>query len=270
MSIEWNYMIDLRPSWVNTAQAANWEVAVRAEILKIAGSDAGKALLNSLKWHGKWIVITHYNPTAADPLNAYTFEKLGAARDGRAYGALIEFSPHIYYPRVRHIPASPNGDQPDEVLYHELVHAFRRSSSKRNRVESAGGLIDYDSNEEFYAILSTNIYISDLTNRRKTGLLRDHKIGANPLEAALARSFEFFRSSTNAFAMVDQFAKDNPGFSGAMAKVKAPFNPLAAYFADKLKAQKESQSATAMIRDLTGWAQAMGLVAQGSLSRVTN
>jgi len=269
MSLEWNYMIDLRPSWVHKVQAANWETAVRAEIIKIASSDAGKVLLNSLKWHRKWIVITHYNPTADDPLNAYTNEKLGMARDGRAYAALIEFSPHIYYPRVRHIPASPNGDQPDEVLYHELVHAFRRSSSKRNRVDSVGGLIDYDSNEEFYAILATNIYISDSTNKRKTALLRDHQFGANPLEAALAGSFEFFRSSTNAFAMVDQFVQDNPGFTGALAKVNASFNPLAAYFSDKLKAQRESQSATAIIRDLTGWAQAMGFVAQGSLSRVS-
>jgi hypothetical protein len=259
MSIEWNFMLDLRPSWVNKEQAANWENAVRREIVKMAGVNSGQVLLNSIRFHGRWVPITHYD-NSQGTCNAYVDPKLGNARDGRPYGAIVYYSPHIFFPHSGCLSSDPtknNGFQPDEILFHELVHALRRVSSKRLRTDTTGGLIQYDSNEEFYAILATNIYVSDPTNRKKSGLREDHRDGAG-LPSGLAGSFDFFKSSQNAFTLVKQFSVDNPGFTKALAAVPASFNPLAAFFADPVKAQKESSSAVAVIRDSAGWALSMG------------
>ncbi len=259
MSIEWNFMLDLRPSWVNKTQAANWETAVRREIVKIATVNSGQVLLNSIRFHGKWVPITHYDNTQG-PVNAYVDPKIGTARDGRPYGAIVYYSPHLFYPHSGYVSTDStknNGEQPDEILFHELVHAFRRVSSKRHREDTSGGLLQYDSNEEFYAILSTNIYVSDPTNKKKSGLREDHQDYA-ALPPGLAASFDFFKSSRDAFTLVKQFSVDNPGFTKALAGVPAPFNPLAAFFADPAKAQKESNSAIATIRDAAGWGVAMG------------
>ena len=254
MNFEWQYFLDLRPSWVHQDQARRWEEAVRRIIVKISKSEAGRALLNSIKFYGKWIPITHYDNTQGT-CNAYATVKTGAAKDGRQYGSAVFFSPHIFqvHGACHSAQAEHNrGGNPDEILYHELVHAFRRTSSKRARVETSGGLINYDSNEEFIAILITNIYVSDTTNKVKTGLRRDHH-ASDPLEANLASSFAFFASSMDTFDMVDKLCKDHPGLTGALAKVKAPFNPLAAYYKDQAKARAQSRTALAVVRDGVGW-----------------
>jgi len=122
-----------------------------------------------------------------------------------------------------------------------------------------GGLASYDGTEEFIAVLTTNIYVSDPSNGSKTGLRRDHH-GFTKLEEGLAGSFEFFRSSKNAFTLVDQFSPENPAFTKWISEVKAPFNPIAAYCSDKAKAQRRSNGAVALVRDGDWQALLTGLV----------
>ena len=79
-------------------------------------------------------------------------------------------------------PETNRGLYPDEILFHELVHALRGTSAQyMSLIPLSGGLKRYDSREEFIAVLATNIYISDPSNRSKTGLRRDH-IQYTPLE----------------------------------------------------------------------------------------
>ncbi len=259
MGLEWNYMIDMRSTWANATMSANWEQAVRTTITWILGTDSGKLLLNSIRFFGKWVVISPYDGSQG-ACNAVTDARAGTARDGRAYGATVLFSPHMYNIGSTCHGAAPNnrGNMIDEVLHHELVHAFRRVSGKRARVETSGGLMDYDSNEEFHAILVTNIYISDPSNKIKTGLLRDHQASSRPLQPELASSLSFFESSMNTFSLISQFCTDHPVLSRALAKVPAPFNPLAAFFANPAEARRRSLSARAVIRDADGWATAIG------------
>ena len=137
----------------------------------------------------------------------------------------------------------------DEILFHELVHVFRNVSRKWNQQGLTGGLFRYDDTEEFYAVMVTNIYISDRSNKIKSGLRRDHQ-SFHPLEPDLAVPFGFFASGMEAFSLVKQFVSDNHGFSVKVAHVHAPFNPIADFLASPDRAERFSRNALG--RDLVG------------------
>jgi Effector protein len=259
VALDTHYMLDVRPTWVNAAQSANWEAAVRQDITRIAGPAAGRALLSSIRFWGKWVSISPYD-FSEGKCNAYATDRSGMAKDGHPYGAFVLYSPHIFQAHSSCVPVDPGLNMnglPHEILFHELVHAFRRVSGKRAWAETGGGLIDYDSNEEFIAILCTNIFVTDPSNRKATGLRRDHQDGA-PMDAALAGSFEFFESSMDTFDLVKKLTTDHPGLTGALAKVPSGFNPLAAFFKNPAEAQRRSRSARAVVRDADGWLTAFG------------
>ena len=144
---------------------------------------------------------------------------------------------------------------PASVLLHELVHAFRHVSKKFDMVtQTHGGLKNFDSREEFNAVLVQNIYQSEL----KSNIRRDHH-GFNTLEKDLDGSFNFFKVSTKAFEMVDKFCKENKGLTRALSCLKVGFNPLAAYYRDGRKAKALSASETAVRRDVGTLVNVSGL-----------
>jgi len=126
---------------------------------------------------------------------------------------------------------------PHEMLFHELVHSLRRISGKMHRFSlwGNGTLSGQGNNEEFIAIMVTNIFISDVTNAYKTGL-RDDWLSHSPLDPALAESYRFFALGTKAFNLIATFCDDNPGFTQMLSKVRAHFNPIAAYYKNRRKA----------------------------------
>ena len=62
-------------------------------------------------------------------------------------------------------------------MFHELIHAhrgaLRLSLNPADGTPLGGGLLRYHSEEEFLAVVLTNIYISDDTNRHLSGLRAD-------------------------------------------------------------------------------------------------
>ena len=93
-------------------------------------------------------------------------------------------------------------------------------------------------------MLLTNIYISDRTNKIKSGLRRDHK-GFHALEPELTQPWGFFASGTQTFGLIQRFVTENPGISLRLANdvASAPFNPIADYYADRDRAEKLSKAA---------------------------
>jgi hypothetical protein len=126
---------------------------------------------------------------------------------------------------------------PHEILFHELVHSLRRVSGKMRgwNLRGNGALSGQGNIEEFIAILVTNIFISDVTNAYKTGL-RDDWSSHSPLDPKLAGSYRFFALGTKAFNLIATFCDDNPGFTTMLSKVRAHFNPIAAYHQNRRKA----------------------------------
>lgn len=72
---------------------------------------------------------------------------------GRGADAIIEFTPDV----LRSEMGTPGG-APDEYLFHELVHALRNMRGVMNGTFVSGG---YDNQEEFIAVVLTNIYLSE-------------------------------------------------------------------------------------------------------------
>ena len=119
-----------------------------------------------------------------------------------------------------------SGAHPDEVLFHEMIHATRQMR----------GIFDplplgflYDTEEEFYAILLANIYASE--TGRAIDIRSDH------------HGFEHLTTDTNAkflpkrdnndyrYRLVAKLVHEEPKMAYELNKLKhTPFNPIRRYF----------------------------------------
>jgi hypothetical protein len=242
-----SYGITIDPVGLTGNAAATYKYKVGEHLLWIYRTITGKILFNSIKFHKVPVIIRPY--TAGD-CNALA----GAETVGGVFRAYVEYSPNTFSLHgacPANTSAQKSGLLWDEILFHEMVHAFRRVSRKHNRAALNLGLHRYTSNEEFYAVMVTNIYISDRSNKIKSGLRADHQ-GFRPLAPELDEGFEFFSAGRQVFGLVEQFWNDHPGFSKRVAidAYEAPFNPLADYNINKDKARRLSEEAGH--RDLAG------------------
>jgi len=243
------YNIAINPIGLAGVAASTYTGKVTEHLTWIQRTTTGKILLASIKFHGKPVVIQPY--TAGD-CNA-------AARQGAVWYSPDTFSMHGACSATQ--SANNAGLYWDEILFHELVHVFRSVSGKFVQRPVFGGLSRYNDTEEFIAVLLTNIYISDRSNKIKSRLRSDHS-GFNALEPKLAQPWGFFTSGTQTFGLVKSFVTENPGIASRIANdvATAPFNPIADYFADRHRAEKLSKEA--LPRDLasilSGMAAAVG------------
>jgi hypothetical protein len=258
MGFETRYSIKIDPVGLAGAAAGVYEHKVREHLSWIDCTAVGRLLLNSIAWHarntpanllGDGVPIRPY--TGADcnaGINHTTLTQTGWSQPVVTYSPDV-FTVHGACHASLQKDETSRGLLPDEILFHELVHALRGTSAQyMSLIPLSGGLKRYDTREEFIAVLVTNIYITDPTKKSKTGLRRDHN-QYTPLEKGLDTSFEFYRSARNAYAQVAQFCNENRGFTRAVAGIKTRFNPIAAYFQDREKAYQMSNSAIAYVRD---------------------
>jgi hypothetical protein len=92
------------------------------------------------------------------------------------------------------VPVGGPGAQPDEVLCHELVHALRMTQGKFNPIPTDDNIRKYDSEEEFLAVVTTNVYMSA---NAKMEFRADHT-GNKRLEPPLNTSEGFLVSGKSA------------------------------------------------------------------------
>lgn len=207
-------------------------LGVRTELTRILKSDAGRHLAASLRYHKKQILLVPY---PGQDGNAQEWWWGNSSKDNHS---MVRFTPtNGRSPCGAEIRKKQPASLPHEVLFHELVHSLRRISGKMHRFSlwGNGTLSGQGNNEEFIAIMVTNIFISDVTNAYKTGL-RDDWLSHSPLDPALAESYRFFALGTKAFNLIATFCDDNPGFTQMLSKVRAHFNPIAAYYKNRRKA----------------------------------
>ena len=174
----------------------------------------------------------------------------GGLREGNS---TVAYSPWLQGPcsRIWTRITRNRGTLPHEVLFHELVHALRDAAGHGNSLSPlSGGLRGYDNTEELIAVVVTNIYMTDPTNKKadRVGLRRDHGFGT--LNPALSDSLEFFASSQDSYNRIDQFCREDAWFTQKLAETKAAFNPIAVYYHDQAAARNKSASASAMFRDV--------------------
>jgi hypothetical protein len=130
---------------------------------------------------------------------------------------------HIYYePSARTNGAY--GSKADEVLCHELVHAYRDMRGLSNPVPTSGHVLWYYLNEEeWLAILITNIYIS-AKNSHKNELRADHQANTE-LKAPLNSSVGFLNNQDHR-RLVQKYWLQEMRLYFSLANVFAPYNPI--------------------------------------------
>jgi hypothetical protein len=119
------------------------------------------------------------------------------------------------------------GSWPDEVLLHEMLHGLRQMAGQQDM--SAIGL-EYDTMEEFYAILLTNIYTSERGRKR----LRKNHHGSSPLDKDVATSEGFLQIGDHV-RWIMWLVTHGAVFVRRVAEINVPFNPLRAYLGDPKK-----------------------------------
>lgn len=237
--------------WDSPVDPQRLKEAVLSTLQKIAASDSGMALLQSVQLQGGWIMV----------IPSHDCNSHGAGirqiRHKRLYNGILLFDPFSYmsgsacYVRKRRRTAT-RGFLPDEVMFHELIHAhrgaLRLSLNSPDRAFLGGGLKWYGHEEEFLAIVLTNIHIYDVTNPHSSGLRADW-YGGRPLEKALSNSLSFFEGSTQILPLLKKFQKEQQFLFNKLAAVKAKFNPLAAMVQHPHEVEKLSHSKFAVQRE---------------------
>lgn len=242
------YRITINPQGLTGTAALIYSRKVQEHLKWIERTKSGKILLSAIKFHGRPITITPYTGGDCNATGGWT-TATGSMEGVLSYSP-DTFSLHGACSATKSV--ANRGLYWDEILFHELVHVFRGVSGKWNQPNLGFGLHRYTDNEEFIALVLSNIYISDRSNKIKSGLRSDHQ-GFHPLSTDFDDSFKFFSTSTFTFGLIERFCKDNPGLTRKLANdlAKTKFNPLAAYYSNKEKARKLSQGA--LNRDVAGF-----------------
>jgi hypothetical protein len=154
---------------------AAYEAGIIRLIDQIYGNPAGRLLLDGIqRWqHGKVTVVPYRGEDGPRNASANEWDFRAATPQGEteldSNGQVWQVQHHsetgtgggtgvvVRYSRGTWTHGHHGGDHPDEVLFHELSHAYRsvRGHSLMRGVDS-----EYPNQEEFWATLNTNIYIS--------------------------------------------------------------------------------------------------------------
>lgn len=233
--------------------------AVQDAIAKAEKSQVGKILFADMEATKKKLIIKPYDGSdpVFGPCNALTRAKspVDSAPDGAGRGPQIPWykgSPDSIYTRDQderndlnpaghygtgkgsdvELYFSPNviaekscyggksGSAPDEMFVHELVHVLRIMQGMRNPYPTKN--FNYMNEEEFLAIVTANVYISE---KGSSDLRRDYD-GHDQLQAPLNTSSGFLADRDNLRLMSIQHLIWRPTFRNLAKVITAPFNPF--------------------------------------------
>ena len=254
----WKYGIAIEQRGLTGHEKQNYASVVRMHLEWIESTDVGSLLLRAIAREvlnaAPASLVRFTEPVKpGEPSRGVLIRPyLGGECNAQQLNAQLWYTPYLQGP-CGHIWANiteNRGAYPHEILFHEMVHALRDAAGHgKSLAQLTDGLKGYGDAEELFAVVTANIYMSDPTNKRsdKLGMRKDHGLGT--LEAHLADSFGFYKSSRDAFRLMKQFCTEDAWFTSQLAKTKANFNPVAAYYDDPAEAEKNSNSFTAKVRD---------------------
>ncbi len=205
-----------------------WTRQVADMIRKLETVDCGLRFLRLIGNGPKWIVI--------EPLlkNMKNCNAHGGARMtmGPNVGGVVKYDPEVFeiggpchLSKFGDSKERPPGSRGDEVFFHELVHAHRAVQGIRDPEKLEKGMYRYTSIEEFLAVVMTNVYIADITNKPGRFLRGGHH-GHAVLEPVLSGSVAFYRSSPQVLPIMKKIQAEEPDLFASMASVRAWFNPF--------------------------------------------
>jgi hypothetical protein len=213
---QWNISIEYSTSELRDAKTRAYEDRVHVIVNAIAHTNIGKCLLKTLHDTrnpdaGVWIMP---RASTEDYCNARTGNYYGYTngKPTSYKGSRIQYSPERYdlddcgwYPGMR----------PEEVLFHEMVHASR---DLNNGVTDDTPLELMDDYEEFLALVVTNMFRSE---RGAKKLHRNYILK----ELVSQEEAELFLSSKRQYIQALDILLSDP-LVMAVVKLPMPFNPF--------------------------------------------
>jgi nucleoid-associated protein YgaU len=151
-------------------------------------------------------------------------ERMQIVGTGTGGGTDIEvhFSPELFATSTG--PAS----LPDDILLHEMVHGLREMQGEFDQVPTGPQDLNYDNDEEFLAIVMSNIYVSE-KNGPLAVLRKDHH-GSQPLPDKESSSDGFLLNNLeNLFWIKVLYPQEMAYFLAVAANPMATFNPIREY-----------------------------------------
>lgn len=180
---------------------------------------APKGISGDLRGESAWYVGKEDDPNTRED-ERYT--RVPSGLKGTGAGSDV----HLFFtPDSRGRSGCGGGDfgsLPDETLLHEMVHSLRHMQGKTNQIPTEGTLRGYDNEEEFLAIVVTNVYMSV---NNKTHLRADHD-GFKALDSSLATSAGFLSDEGNLKLMNIYKLVWQPTFWNLYTVTTARFNPF--------------------------------------------
>lgn len=95
-------------------------------------------------------------------------------------------------------------------------------------VPTVGGRRQYDNEEEFFAVVVTNVWVADPTNPNGTRTLRADHWGFTPLPAAQSTTKGFVAQAPNQRSL-QKLVREEPELAAALKPVGGPFNPFTTF-----------------------------------------
>jgi hypothetical protein len=208
---------------------AAYEKEVPRLVERMLRTKTGEAVMLKIRSHGTAVVLASDPDDAEASSQEFTFMGTRARVDfypntkqDRANVSLL--GPGGTTLKVRTFRMSP-GWGPDEVLFHELVHAGR----------ILGGDDGPLTEEEFFAVLVANIYISEKGKSHKDLRYRYEALSRGMTEAEV-EPFVFLlqfdeKKKEDHFDLIDKYCRQHPQIAPMIGKAPAKFNPIRDYYA---------------------------------------
>jgi hypothetical protein len=156
------YKIRINPIGLANLAALTYTRKVTQHLSMIYKTKVGKILFDCFRFHGLPVEISPYTAGGCNSSGGWLTVPAGT-RQGYA-----KYSPDTFAPHGACTPAvGTSARLGHEILFHELIHAFRGVSGKWNKQQN---LTRYGDSEEFLAVVLTNIFISDRSNKTKSSL----------------------------------------------------------------------------------------------------
>jgi hypothetical protein len=219
------FMIIISAVGLSGGNGTDFEQSVKWHLDLIRRSQTGRALLSGIQRTGKQFTIKPYVPTQEAPFNA--------TADTTTLGEVEVFYTSTMWgyggtAANAFLPGKP-GDAPSAVLFHELAHAYRRMRGTNNTARVTTQQPGYENQEELFAIMLTNIFVTDPTTQLPVRTLRKDHAGFAQLNAAQSTSQGFLGIAENSVLM-GQFWAEEFGLMTDLLHVNAGFNPIMQYY----------------------------------------
>lgn len=242
-----NIQVDGRS--LGARNAGDYETDVHRELVLLMAFETGVAVIREIwsKHRHLWIVphrsrrdpinadATPINEQAADaphqPIrDAWDGHRLPAEGTGTGRGSdvRVHYTPGVWdedafewdgtargnwFMWMGTFPPDPGADRA-EALLHELVHADRMMSGRMNYLPMGHR---FDTREEFFAVLVTNMYSSERGPHRP--LRADHFRG-------LLGDPDSWRTNPEFQTLIRDLTNSSPGLALRLVRVKCAFNPF--------------------------------------------